>query len=266
MHQEEPAGGGTDAGAPGRRASALGPVKVASAVDEVADRLLTAIALGEFSVGERLPPERDLAAVLEVGRPTVRSAIGRLHESGCLEVVRGRAGGHYVRAGWREESGPAVRRTLLPRWERIRELFDTRALVESLVARTAAERCTEEDSRAIERALAAYVDAVGAGEPAGARRADGALHAAIGRAARNEPLVRYARQLLADIGAGFPIEPFRGDRVEQALADHRELSGAVVAGDADTAARVARRHFVLTEETLRAALVRSLPDEDAASL
>lgn len=95
--------------------TALQPVTVRTAVDEAADRLLTAIALGEFSVGERLPTERELTAALGVSRPTVRAAIARLRAIGCIDVVRGRTGGHFVRTGWQRESAAAVQRTLVPR-------------------------------------------------------------------------------------------------------------------------------------------------------
>lgn len=236
----------------------LEPVRVSSAVDEVADRLLTAVALGEFSVGERLPPERELAELLAVSRPTVRTAVARLRAIGCLEVVRGRSGGHYVRSGWRDESGPAVRRTLVPRWEHTSTLLDARCLVESLIARTAAERREPDDVAAITAALTDYEQA---GEPAEVRRADAALHEAIARAARNEPLAVYSGQLLREINAGFPIEPFRGTLTTRALADHRALVEAIVAPDPDEAARIAREHFTITEQNLRAIVDRSDSDD-----
>ncbi|WP_307865329.1 FadR/GntR family transcriptional regulator [Streptomyces montanisoli] len=273
VHEERP-GTQPDADAsPGR--GGLGTLRVPSAVDQVADRLLTAIALGEFSVGERLPAERELAAILGVSRPTVRAAVARLRDIGCLDVTRGRAGGHYVRSGWREESAPAVRRTLEPRWEQTKALLDARGLVESLIARTAAERRDARDIERMTAALAEYTEAAtapatgpgagpGAGPAAGTRirRSDAALHHAITRAAKNEPLALYSRQLLRDISAGFPIEPYRGNATERALADHRALTDAVVAGDGDTAASVAARHFDLTEQALRAALERSLRPAD----
>ncbi|MFL4908353.1 FadR/GntR family transcriptional regulator [Streptomyces sp. MMS24-I2-30] len=247
-HEERPTGRGGASGG-------LGPVRVASAVDEVADRLFTAIALGEFSVGERLPTERELALTLKVSRPTVRAAIARLRETGCLEVVRGRLGGHYVRAARPAESASATGRPLLPRWERTAVLFDTRGLIESLIARTAAERRDPTDIEAITAALEAYAAAA---EPTQVRRADAALHHAITRAAKNEPLAVYSRQLLHDIDAGFPTEPYRCSQTRRALRDHRELVDAIVEGDPDRAATVARRHVALTGQTLREALEHSV--------
>jgi GntR family transcriptional regulator, transcriptional repressor for pyruvate dehydrogenase complex len=244
-----------DRRAPVRAAGVLGPVQVRSAVDEVADRLLTAIALGEFSVGERLPTERELTETLGVSRPTVRAAIARLRDIGCVDVVRGRTGGHYVRSGWHSESAPAIRRILLPRWQAATDLLDTRCLIESLIARTAAERRTARDVAAITAALAAYEETDGAGQ---ARRADARLHEAVARAAHNDHLAAYSAHLLKQAGAGFPIEPFSGDLTARALADHRALARAVAAGDGEHAASIARQHFSITATTLRATLDRTL--------
>ena len=44
------------------------------------------IAAGEYAVGSRLPGERELMKRLEVSRPVVREAIGRLESRGLLRV------------------------------------------------------------------------------------------------------------------------------------------------------------------------------------
>jgi GntR family transcriptional regulator len=58
--------------------------------EQVAAEIRRAIAEGEAKPGERLPPARDLAAVLEVNRNTVLRALRQLREEGLLEFRRGR--------------------------------------------------------------------------------------------------------------------------------------------------------------------------------
>jgi GntR family transcriptional regulator len=58
--------------------------------DQVAAELRRAIAEGEARPGERLPPARDLAAVLGVNRNTVLRALRLLRDEGLLEFRRGR--------------------------------------------------------------------------------------------------------------------------------------------------------------------------------
>lgn len=58
--------------------------------DQVAAELRRALAEGEASPGERLPPAKDLAAVLGVNVNTVLRALRQLRDEGLLEFRRGR--------------------------------------------------------------------------------------------------------------------------------------------------------------------------------
>jgi len=58
--------------------------------DQVCAEIRRAIADGEVRPGERLPPARDLAAVLNVNTNTVLRALRVLREEGLLEFRRGR--------------------------------------------------------------------------------------------------------------------------------------------------------------------------------
>jgi GntR family transcriptional repressor for pyruvate dehydrogenase complex len=58
-------------------------------MDVVLAWLRKRILSGEYSVGERLPPERLLAEQLGVTRNTLRAAMGRLEGEGLLEIRQG---------------------------------------------------------------------------------------------------------------------------------------------------------------------------------
>ena len=58
--------------------------------EQVAAELRRAIAEGEANPGERLPPAKDLAAVLGVNANTVLRALRLLRDEGLLEFRRGR--------------------------------------------------------------------------------------------------------------------------------------------------------------------------------
>ena len=71
------------------------PVKIDKAdptdlYEQVAAEIRRAIADGEAKPGERLPPAKDLAAVLGVNTNTVLRALRLLREEGLLEFRRGR--------------------------------------------------------------------------------------------------------------------------------------------------------------------------------
>ena len=151
----------------------LAPITLRTAGERIAERLVTAIALGEFVPGQRLPAERDLAAMLEVSRTTVREALQRLQAAGYVTARRGRGGGTFVQTGQGADSDEMIRRTLLPAWEELTEILDFRQLVEQLIARTAAARRDAGDIAAINAAVAAYASAT---DRDASRLADAALH------------------------------------------------------------------------------------------
>jgi GntR family transcriptional regulator len=75
------------------RAAATLEIDASSSVplhEQVAGAIRRAIADGEAGPGERLPPARDLAAVLGVNPHTVLRALRTLRDEGLLEFRRGR--------------------------------------------------------------------------------------------------------------------------------------------------------------------------------
>jgi GntR family transcriptional regulator len=58
--------------------------------EQVAAEIRRAIADGEAKPGERLPPAKDLAAILGVNTNTVLRALRQLRDEGLLEFRRGR--------------------------------------------------------------------------------------------------------------------------------------------------------------------------------
>jgi GntR family transcriptional regulator len=83
--------------------------------EQVAAEIRRAIADGEAKPGERLPPARDLAAILGVNTNTVLRSLRLLRDEGLLEFRRGR--GIHV-AGTPERSAVTARARELVRFAR----------------------------------------------------------------------------------------------------------------------------------------------------
>jgi GntR family transcriptional repressor for pyruvate dehydrogenase complex len=227
----------------------LAPVTLRSAADTVADRLVTAIALGQFMLGERLPPERDLARLLEVSRTTVREAVRQLADAGYVRVQRGRNGGIFVESVWGQDAEAMIRRTLAPDWQRLEQLLDFRTIIEAEVARVAARRRSSRDVDAIRAALHAYADA--GPDRASSSAADLRLHQTIAATTGNRHLVELSLRIRRDVSLGIGAEPWSPQLRERALRQHPELVHAIVEGDIVRAGLLAAEHFSLTEQTIR---------------
>ncbi len=79
---------------------------------QIAELLIRDIAAGRLIDGERLPPERDMAAELQVSVGTLRKSLAELEKKGMLERVQG--SGNYVRETGTQNSVYAMFRLELP--------------------------------------------------------------------------------------------------------------------------------------------------------
>ena len=226
----------------------LAPIAIQTAGERIAERIVTAIALGEFVPDQRLPTERDLAAMLEVSRTTVREALQRLQAAGYVTTRRGRAGGTFVATSRGPEADEMIRRTLVPAWQSLTTILDFRSLIEQTIARAAAQRRDAADIAAIRKAVGDYAQAT---DRDSSHLADHALHQAIAKATHNDRLVELSASIRREVSLGFDAEPYSPQTRQLAVQQHPTLAGAVIAGDADHSAGLAAEHFSLTEDMLR---------------
>ena len=227
----------------------LGPLLARTAGQQVADRIATALALGQYAIGERLPTERELAGTLDVSRTTVRQGIALLVASGYVSVRRGQGGGIFVESSWRADAPAIIHRTLLPDWARLEQLFDYRSTVEEQIARVAARRRTPKQVDALRVALEAYITSPA--ERASSTSADLRLHQSVAATTGNPYLVELSLRIRHDVGFGMGVEPWSPALRERGLHQHPGLIDAIIVGDEDLAASLAADHFSLTEQTIR---------------
>ncbi|PYS84122.1 MAG: FadR family transcriptional regulator [Acidobacteria bacterium] len=110
--------------------------------EEVVSQLREMIHRGELHPGDRLPPERDLAKLLGVSRPTLRAGIRSLSAVGILQSRQG-AGTFVVQS----EGPPQLDSSPLRLMASLHgftsaEMFEARQSLEMAIAGLAAERAT----------------------------------------------------------------------------------------------------------------------------
>jgi GntR family transcriptional repressor for pyruvate dehydrogenase complex len=228
-------------------------------IDEITDRLITAIAIGEYLPGARLPVERDLAASLGAGRMTVRAALARLLDRGLIETRRGRGGGSYVLDQWPDSSTDVVGRTLRARLGELRDRCDAICRVQGTVCRAAAESRSDHDVSVLEARFEAYRNAHSGLD---AQQADSRFHLAIMDAAHNDVLKQLLLDLKATVSIGAPAhlwgEPTTMRRMElRAMNEHEQLVSAIADGRGDDADELARHHGAIDFELITTAMRRA---------
>jgi len=112
-----------------------------SVYKKVAAQLQDMIERGELKKGDRLPPERQLAEMLQVGRPALKQAISALEMMG---MVRSRQGdGNYITSDSVELLNPLAIRSYLDR-KNGDDILEFRYIMEVQLAALAAVKITEE--------------------------------------------------------------------------------------------------------------------------
>ncbi|MYT69541.1 MULTISPECIES: FCD domain-containing protein [unclassified Streptomyces] len=224
----------------------VGPLRPSPLVEQAAERLRAQIADGTWPVGARLPGETTLAKDLGVGRSTVREALRALAGAG---MVRPRQGaGVFVTATRPVEDFPARLRRAA-----VADVYEVRTLLEVQAARLAAGRRTDDDIAAMRAALAAR-RAAADGPGDAFVDADIALHATVVAAAHNPVLTDLFAEFAPALRQGLIdlldlVDVPRAER-DHGDAAHADLVDAVVAGDAETAGRVAQAELAAVQGKL----------------
>jgi len=147
----------------------------------IAEKILQLINAGEYPVGGRLPPERELAERFSVSRPTIREAIIALE---ALNRVRVKTGsGVYVLNAATNGNGRGVDTSISAF-----ELTEARALIEGEAAALAATMISDDELDELEQALNDMADESADGELV-SENADKKFHQIISQATRNKMLV-----------------------------------------------------------------------------
>lgn len=122
----------------------LNSEKNGTTAEEVVARLRDMIHSGEISAGDRLPPERDLAKLLGVSRPTLRAGIRSLSTVGILQSRQG--AGTFVSETTDSPTldGSPLRMLSALHGFTTDEMFEARLALEMSIAALAAERATSE--------------------------------------------------------------------------------------------------------------------------
>lgn len=208
-------------GAPPRKAH-----KTASS--RVYETLRDDISVGRYGVGERLT-EGALAESLEVSRTPVREALRRLASEGFVTISP--HAGALVK-GWSARDA--------------RDVFETRAIIESEAASRAARNATAQDIQTLDDLARRMEDSAGAplSDVHGYSEMNRDFHGHILRMSGNRRLEDIALNLM---DLGFLVRSYRlfgQEDVDRSLSDHRQLVTAIREGETDWAAAIMRAHVL----------------------
>ena len=218
--------------------------------ERIAARLILLIGERQLRPGDKLPPERDLAATMQVSRPSLREALRALAMLNVVEIRQG--SGTYVSSLRREVLIEHLDFVFALDDSTFTELLEARQMLEPGLAAAAATRATDEELaqlRACVSRAAAHVD-----DPEVFLAADLELHQIISAAARNQIIARVMDSLTRlGMASRRRTVILPGVRT-QSLQEHQAIVEALARRDPEAAANIMRQHLETVESSLNEAV------------
>jgi DNA-binding FadR family transcriptional regulator len=232
------------------------------AVEQIAER----VRLGELVEGDRLPSERELAAAMQISRPTLREAVRVLAEAGVLTVRTGSGGGIFVASGY--VPFELLRSKSELRMDEVAGVLEARRLIEPRVAQLAAVNAREEDFARLQsiihdqKALLAKGDVLANEDRF--LQLDTQFHLRIARATGNTTIVPLMRMLLRRLEIARDMALHQAPIPDWVIDIHERTLAAIRSADHERIEAVMDEHLAAMErhweqETERV-LVPQIPD------
>jgi GntR family transcriptional repressor for pyruvate dehydrogenase complex len=239
--------------------SNLNSEKNGTTAEEVVTRLRDMIHRGELSPGDRLPPERDLAKILGVSRPTLRAGIRSLSTVGILQSRQG-AGTFVAERGESPmlDSSPLRMLSALHGFTSD-EMFEARLALEMSIAGLAAERATSEQMTLMAEEIAGMYASLS--EPEQYLVHDMKFHQTIAAASNNRILTSLMNMIATILFDNRSKTVKRAKDLKQSAEQHHNIYRAMRERDPELARRAMHDHLIETQKAQRLE-----EQEDAAAL
>ncbi len=216
----------------------------------VAEQIMLAIRQDTYKIGERLPPESEIASEIGVSRPVVREALGALR---LLGVVDARPGlGTFVRS---VPNGLDVQ-SVLTSPQNPFEALEARACVEPAIARRVLHAISSERLLGLRQNVESMRNAIGRQDTAALAAAERSFHLGLAEASGNTLLHDFVAHALdvfweSGIGAGLGKEFYLEEKYALNMARiHESIVECISRQDSNGLEETFRLHFVLCERQL----------------
>jgi GntR family transcriptional repressor for pyruvate dehydrogenase complex len=235
------------------------PIKPKKVSTQIAEQIRASILSGEFAPGDKLPPERELAEMFGVSRPSVREALNVLASSGMVMSYQG--GGTVVKSLVETASTNSLSELIRVQQDRALDVIEVRKSMESWTVWYAAQRALPDDIRRMEEIIAGMKLNLELKQPS--EDLDANLHIVIARATHNIVWL-HLMQSIFDAMKEFQQTVWRAvyltQEDHQLLFDHHSaIVQAIKAKDQQGARDAMVHHLTFAEERSSAYVAKQHP-------
>jgi len=225
----------------------IAPINRQPVAEQVARQLLALVQNGTLKSGEQLPPERELAATMEVSRPSLREALRALSLLGVLRIRQG--GGVFVSSLDPESLLAPLHFFISLNVKNVEDLFEARLVIESEITRIAAEKIDKESLAELKECV--NFEAHELDDEDRFIASDVKFHKILFEVVDNAFLHSFATSLHILGKASREITGHIPGVIQQSLEDHERIVKAIEARDADAAAKAMKRHLTNVRDAYR---------------
>ena len=223
--------------------------KNGSTAEEIVVRLRDMIHGGELNAGDRLPPERDLAKLLGVSRPTLRAGIRSLTTVGILQARQG-AGTFVAERG----DSPTLDSSPLKMLSALHgftsdEMFEARLALEMSITGLAAERATSEQMTLLAEEITGMYASLDS--PAQYLLHDMKFHQTIAAASGNRILTSLMNMVATILFDARSKTVHRAVDLKESAEQHHNIYRALRERDPEAASQAMRDHLLETQKSQR---------------
>lgn len=221
------------------------------AADDVFRYFAQQINAGVLREGEALPPEREIVQTFGVSRTVVREAVTALANKGLVEArPRFRPVVRKPNFDTAFDTVDSVAARLLSQSGGIKNMFDTRIMIEASLVRQAATGATKEDVAALKQALAENETAIN--DSATFFATDIRFHAILFEVPRNPILPAIHKAYATWLGPHWKQMPRRPNQNRINYDAHKAIYDAILMRDPDSAELALRAHLADAWEQVEA--------------
>lgn len=219
--------------------------------EQTSERIIQLIINNDWSVGNKLPNEYELAEMLEVGRSTIREAIKALVSRNILEIRRG--AGTFISKKCGIADDPLGLTFVKDKFKLAVDLLEVRFMIEPSIAAIAAVKATEEEIQQISNLCDEIEELILKGEPYMDR--DIEFHTAIARSSKNLvvgnliPIINSSIAIFMDI----TNQKLRSETIET----HREVVNAIKERDSNGARDAMYLHLVYNRRNIKSVIQKA---------
>lgn len=228
--------------------------RTTSLAEQVADQINQVIIDQNINTGEKLPNEFELAALLNVGRGTIREAVKLLVARNCLEIRRGK--GTYVVEKPGQIEDPLGFAYVKDKITLAVDLMELRLQLEPWVAQLAAQRIEENEKDTLRQLCEQVEHKIRSGEDHGP--ADKEFHAYVARCTHNSviteimPVITYSIDMFTKFKAPKLLEDI--------IRTHGLIAEGICANDPQKAYDSMYEHVAQNRENIE--IVRRMSESE----